>query len=199
MLPLSWESLPYDSPQDRHLCGGEVALLVLGVHVNSSSTSPRSRDVKTGVSRNRTDDYTPLAYRAQVAAWRSGKRTDQESDSAAAQSHGSVARFLTLRVDARSQPRCELASPRDTRRPPHAPDQQPQHEWHPGDGHWQKDVVAVGCWKDEGTMLKCGERAKGSLRGSVERSVLTAPQRPIRSPAASATPSCRVPARNVIS
>src|SRR6266487_85253 len=33
MLPLSWEFLAYDSPQDLHLCRGEVALLVLRVHV----------------------------------------------------------------------------------------------------------------------------------------------------------------------
>src|SRR5437588_12910247 len=33
MLPLSWEFLPNDAPQDLHLCRGQVALLVLGVHV----------------------------------------------------------------------------------------------------------------------------------------------------------------------
>src|SRR5216684_1207607 len=33
MLPLSWEFLPYDSPEDLHLCRGEVAALALGVHI----------------------------------------------------------------------------------------------------------------------------------------------------------------------
>src|SRR5437016_1999701 len=76
----------------------------------SSSTSARSRDVKTEVSRNRTDHYTPLAYQPQVAKGRSGKRTVKRKSAETGLIHWDLLGRLTAADECRKRSQLLVAS-----------------------------------------------------------------------------------------
>src|SRR5437016_1999700 len=115
MLPLSWEFLPYDASQDLHLRRGQVALLVLGVHVEHVECLLLRRPV---VDEPQPASLAPTLCAPPELAETSGARNQRPLLGPEQQSQ--LQSPILVLVDERAQPRREDRGLEEPHRPLYA-------------------------------------------------------------------------------